>query len=60
MSPIGPKSTPLRLDPGRTRVCGSRCCVATAGDAKGAARCRTWKFITNSFAATLATIQKRT
>jgi hypothetical protein len=35
-------------------------CVATAGDLSAAARCRTWKSITNSFAATPATILKTT
>ena len=44
----------------RTRICGSRSCVATAGGVNRAARWRTWKSITNNFEATPATTPKRT
>ena len=32
-----------------TRICGSRCCAAMAGDVNHAARCRTWKSTTKQF-----------
>ena len=60
MSSMSPKFPRLRLDPVRTRFCGSRFCVAMAGGVNRAARCRTWKFTTYSFAATPAMIPKRT
>ena len=50
MSSIGSKLPPCGWIRRRTRVCGSRSCVAMAGDVNPAARCRTWKFITSSFA----------
>ena len=61
MSSIGPKSCALAARSGVVReLCDSRCCVAMAGGVNRVARCRTWKSTTNSFAATRATIQKRT
>ena len=50
----------LRLDPVWYRILGSRCCAAMAGDVNRAARWRTWKFTTNSFAAIPAKIRSRT
>jgi hypothetical protein len=43
-----------------TKVCGSRCCVATAGVVSPAARWLTWRSITGNFAATPAMIRSRT
>ena len=37
-----------------TKPYGSRFCVATAGGVNPVARCQTWRFTTNSFAATPA------
>ena len=42
------------------RARGSRCCVATAGAVNRVAQWRTWKSITNSFAAIRAATPKRT
>ena len=44
----------------RTRIFGSRCYGVMAGDVNRAARCRIWRFTTNSFAASLGMIQKKT
>ena len=60
MSEIRPKPAAcvwIRL---RTRVCGSRCCAATAGGVNHAARCRTWKSTTKQFRSHPAMILKKT
>ena len=43
-----------------TRGSGSRYCVATGGDVKRAAGCRTWKFTTKNFGAFWGMTPKRT
>src|ERR1035438_805800 len=43
-----------------TRVYGSWCCGAMAGDVNRAARCQTWKCTTKSFAAMAVMIPRRT
>jgi hypothetical protein len=44
----------------RTKIYSSASCVVIAGDVSRAEQCRTWKFITKSFAVNPATIPSRT
>ena len=60
MSSIDSKLPPLRLDPvSYESSAASRFCIAMAGGANRAARCRTWRFTINSFAAIRAMTRKR-
>ena len=55
-----PNSLACDLIPTCTNDCGSRCYVATVGDAKVAGAGRIWKFTTRTFAAGAVTIPRRT
>ena len=60
MRMIRPKASPSQLDPLSYENLRQQILIATAGGVSPVARCRILKCTTNSFAATPATIRRRT
>jgi hypothetical protein len=60
MNLIGPKLSPLRLDPLSYEILRQQVLRRMAGGVNPAARWRTWKFITKNFAVTPAVIRRIT